>query len=165
MAWFASTLQAECADELNNLNTLAVNTLMALNAFSVMHDVACESQPGIDVYCYLNAVRSTTPSDSYYYQLPFGIPLPKTSSPSCSACSQSVMHTYVTALQDAVTGPLLTGLKATYKAAAELSAQSCGASFAATSIVSSAVSKTNTPSWLLIGLLAIFGWTTSAQFS
>jgi len=165
MAEFALTMKTACADELKELNTMAVTTLMGLNAFQVMHDVACLGDPTTGTYCYLNAVRNSNPSDSYYYQLPLGISLPKVSTPTCSACSKSVMAIYATALQDAVTGPLLTGLKATYDTSAALSVQLCGAGFAQTALVSAAISLLRNPSWALAGTLAILASMIMGQIS
>jgi hypothetical protein len=165
MGWFASQLQTACTDELKNLDTMTVDTLMALNAFSVMHDVGCEPDPTSNTYCYLNAVFNSNPSDSYYYQLPQGIPLPSSSQPTCSACSKSVMSIYATALQNSVTGPLLTGLKSTYEVSALFAVQYCGAGFAQTNLVSSALPISSSPPWMLAGSLAIFTWMTLAQVS
>ncbi|KDR80289.1 hypothetical protein GALMADRAFT_62417 [Galerina marginata CBS 339.88] len=165
MNWFASTLKTSCVEELKDLNTMVVSTLMALNAFQVMHDVACEADPSSNTYCYLNAVRNSNPSDSYYYQLPLGIPLPKSSVPTCSACAKSVMGIYATALQDATTGPLLTGLQSTYESSARLSVQFCGSGFANTALVNAALSTVRRPSALLAGFLGAFVWIISAQLS
>ncbi|KAF8155860.1 hypothetical protein B0H34DRAFT_798957 [Crassisporium funariophilum] len=165
MAWFASELKIACSDELEALNTMAVEVLMALQAFDVMHDVACLPDPTTNTYCFLNAVRNKNPSDLYYYQLPLNIPLPKKSTPTCSACSKSVMGLYASALKDPIEGPLLTGLKATYEPSAELSVQLCGAGFAQTQIVSGAMSLFNRPPALFTGSVLIFAWIMLAQIS
>lgn len=125
-----------------------------------MHDVACLADPTSNTYCYINAVRNPDPSDSYYYGLPVGTRLPKTSTPTCSACSKSIMGIYSSALKDPAQRPLLTGLQTTYEPSAALSVQLCGAVFAQTNIVSAAVPTLGRPSWILSGTLAaIFAWT------
>lgn len=130
-----------------------------LNAFSVMHDVACLPDPTTNAYCYIQAVKNLNPSDLYYYSLPQGIPLPKTATPTCSACSKSVMGIYATALEDATTGPLLTGLKSAYPPSAALSAQLCGAAFAQTKLVNAGKAVLGSgPSVSLIGTLVALAW-------
>jgi len=165
MGFFASQLKTACSDELNGLNTMAVSTLMALNAFQVMHDVACSSDPTTNTYCYLDAVRDPNPSDSYYYQLPLGVPLPNSSVPKCSPCSKGAMNIYATALQDATTGPLLTGLQTTYEPSAKLSVQFCGAGWAQTDLTSSASSLFRSSPSILVGILGILVWMTLSQVS
>ena len=99
-----------------------------------MHDTACLVDPNTNAYCYLSAVQSTNPSDLYFYSLPLGIPVPSSAMPSCSACSKSIMGIYSSALQDPSQAKLLTGLKSSYAASAQVAAQFCGSSFALTSI-------------------------------
>jgi hypothetical protein len=125
-----------------------------------MHDVACLADPTSNTYCYINAVRNPNPSDSYYYGLPIGTRLPQTSTPTCSACSKSIMGIYSSALNDPAQRPLLTGLQTTYEPSAALSVQLCGAVFAQTNVVSAALPTLGRPSWILSGTLAvIFAWT------
>ena len=141
--------------------------MLALQAFQVMHDVACLADPTTNAYCYLNAVRNTNPSDLYFYSLPLGIPLPDTATPSCSACSKSVMGIYSTALQDPNQAKLLTGLKSSYKASAQIAAQYCGSAFALTSI-SAAMSlyrSSSSLSTIFTGSILILTWTILAYVS
>ncbi|KAF8903279.1 hypothetical protein CPB84DRAFT_1814674 [Gymnopilus junonius] len=138
-------LQTACADELKGLNTMAVSTLMALNAFQVMHDVACSIDPTTNSYCYLDAVHNANPSDSYYYQLPLGIPLPNSSVPTCSPCSKGAMNIYASALENTTAASLLTGLQSTYEPSAKLSVQFCGAGWAQTDLANSALSVFKSP--------------------
>ena len=111
-----------------------VCTILALQAFQVMHDSACLADPTTNSYCYLSAVQNPNPSDLYFYSLPLGIPLPPTTTPSCSSCSKTVMGLYATALQDSSQAGPLTGLKSTYQVSAKIAVQFCGAAFARTSI-------------------------------
>lgn len=134
MASFASSLQTACTQELSNQNPMAVNSLTALRAFQVMHDAACLGDPTTDAYCFLTAVQNANPSDLYFYSLPLGIPLPNSSTPSCSGCSKRILGIYSSALQDPSQAPLLTGLKTAYQVTAQLAVQLCGAAFAQTSI-------------------------------
>ena len=131
---------------------------LALQSFQVMHDTACLPDPTTNAYCYLSAVQNTNPSDLYFYSLPLGIPLPSTATPSCSACSKSVMGIYATALEDPSQSKLLTGLKSSYKASAQVAAQFCGSSFAVTSI-SAAISLYCCCDWPTIFTGSVFALT------
>ena len=131
---------------------------LALQAFQVMHDTACLADPTTNAYCYLSAVQNTNPSDLYFYSLPLGIPLPTTATPSCSACSKSIMGIYATALQDPSQAKLLTGLKSAYKVSAQISAQFCGSAFALTSI-SPAISLYGGWSTIFTGSIFALIWT------
>ncbi|KAF8965098.1 hypothetical protein BDZ97DRAFT_1659359 [Flammula alnicola] len=164
MGWFADNLKTACDQELKQLNSMATTTLTALQAFQVMHDVACQADPTSNTYCYLNAVRNSNPADSYYYALPLGIPVPSSSQPTCSACSKSVMSIYASALTDPVQGPQLAALKTTYEPTAALTVQFCGANFAQTT-VSAASPSFSRSSWAISGCLAIFAWTILAHAS
>lgn len=184
MSSFASQLQSDCSQELGDENLLVVKSLtcmqlyslnyislanlfwvsiLALQAFQVMHDAACLVDPTTNAYCYLSAVQNTNPSDLYFYSLPLGIPLPNSSKPSCSACSKNVMGVYAAALQAPSQAKLLTGLKSTYDVSAQVAAQFCGSAFAITS-VSAAVSlyfggwRTVFTSWIfaLTGTILVY---------
>lgn len=139
MASFASSLQTSCSIELGNQNLLVANSLIALQAFQVMYQSACLTDPVTNAYCYVSAVQNSNPSDLYFYSLPLGIPLPKTTTPSCSSCSKTMMGLYSTALEVPSQAKLLTPLKSAYIVSAEIAAQFCGASFART-ITSAATS-------------------------
>ena len=127
-----------------------------------MHDTACLADPTTNAYCYLSAVRNTNPSDLYFYSLPLGIPLPSTATPSCSACSKSVMGIYATALQDPSQATLLTGLRSSYKASAQIAAQFCGSAFALTSI-SAAISLYSGWPTIFTGSVFALTWTILAH--
>jgi len=156
MASFASSLHTACSQELNNQNLLVVNSLIALQAFQVMYESACLVNPITNAYCYLSAVQNSNPSDLYFYSLPLGIPLPKTSTPSCSVCSRTIMGIYATTLQVPSQAKLLTALKSAYIVSAEIAAQFCGAGFAMT-IASAAMSLSC--GWRIIFVGFVFTWT------
>ncbi|PPR04834.1 hypothetical protein CVT26_012989 [Gymnopilus dilepis] len=160
MASFASQLKDACTEELKDLNTMAVSTLTALNAFQVMHDVGCSTDPTSNTYCYLDAVRSANPADSYYYQLPLGIPLPNSTRPTCSACSKGAMNIYASALENSTTASLLTDLQSSYAPSAQLSVQFCGADFAQTNLSNAASSLLSTSPSLLACIAGILVWMT-----
>lgn len=179
MASFASLLQSACSQELSNQNLLVVNSLtckcasnpgcttdinapschLALRAFSVMHDSACLEDPTTNAYCYLSAVQNPNPSDYFFFSIPLGIPLPKSVTPSCSACSESIMGIYATALQDRSQATLLTALKSAYQTSAQLAAQLCGAPFARTSISAAMSLFRGWPTIFTGSTLALLTWT------
>lgn len=164
MGWFAASLKTACAQDLKDQNSMAVNTLAALQAFQVMHDASCLADPTTNTYCFLTAVRNPNPSDLYYYQLPLSIQLPKSSTPSCSACTKSVMGIYAAAIQNSTQAPGLAGLKATYQPAAELSVGLCGAGYAKT-LASSASKLTGTNVNILSVFLVMTTWTLLVSIS
>ncbi|KXN89351.1 hypothetical protein AN958_05849 [Leucoagaricus sp. SymC.cos] len=139
MGWFASTLKTACEDDLKDQNSLAVNTLIALNAYKLMYDVACSSDPTSNTYCYINAVANTSPADLFLYQLPLGISVPSdTSNFSCSPCSRTLLGTYADALSNKTLEEDLTSLKQSYESSVQVVGTTCGADFARSGITNSA---------------------------
>ncbi|KAF8889612.1 hypothetical protein BD779DRAFT_1388861, partial [Infundibulicybe gibba] len=129
---YATALKAACVQDLADDNAMAEQTLIALQAYSVGRDGGCLANPTTNTYCYLSAVRDPNPSDLYFYQLPLGIKLPPSSTPSCSSCTQSLLKVYAAALKNGSQSDSLTGLKQTYGSAAQLAVQKCGSGYADT---------------------------------
>jgi hypothetical protein len=94
-----------------------------------MRTAGCLPDQATNAYCYVEAAHSTDPSDLYYYQLPIGIPLPKSTVPSCSGCTKSLLALYSQALQNAAPGTL-SNLQNTYASGANLAVAKCGAGYA-----------------------------------
>ncbi|EGO29627.1 hypothetical protein SERLADRAFT_346098 [Serpula lacrymans var. lacrymans S7.9] len=129
MASFASTLQSVCQTDLAARNAMAVNTLIALNAYDLMRTVACQTDPTSNAYCYIEADAGSDPSASYFYQLPLGQPLPNITNLACTACTKSLLASYASALSSSnSTG--LTGLQQTYGDAAKQAVSICGSGYA-----------------------------------
>ncbi|KAF7319050.1 F-box domain-containing protein [Mycena chlorophos] len=126
MAWFESTLTSACAEDLKAANSMARSAQIALNSYGVMRSAGCLVDPVSNTYCYLNAVHNSNPSDSYYYSLPLGISIPNNTIASCSACTESLMTLYYSALGDDGMG----ALKETYPTAAKIAVADCGTSYA-----------------------------------
>jgi len=148
-------LKTACAEDLKDRNTLAVETLTALNAYKVMYDAACATDPISNTYCYINAAANTSPADLYLYQLPLGIGLPKAAKGlTCSPCSKTVLNIYASALDDKETADDLTGLKDTYETSVKMVDVACGGSFARTGIVSGALA-TRLSSYGPMGMLVV----------
>lgn len=150
MAWFADTLQSACSADIADNNANAVGALIGmstsphppkhgtnhsfalligLQTFDLMHDAGCLSDPGSNTYCYLNAVHNSNPSDLYFYQLPLGISLPISSTPTCTPCTKSLMGVFLDGLNNATTLPQLGALAKTYPSAAQLASKTCGTSY------------------------------------
>ena len=122
-----------------------------------MRDVACLPDQATSAYCYVEAVHSTNAGDSYFYKLPYGFQLPADSTPSCSACTKSVMNLYAQSN--------LTALRGVYDAAATAANGACGSGFVTITSgnVSSGAEALLIPSLLplvlsLMGFFAIRNW-------
>jgi hypothetical protein len=127
-----------------------------------MRDTACLPDPATNIFCFLNAVRNSDPTDLYFYQLPLGIALPLTANPLCSPCTGSVLGLYAQALLDPTQADSLAALKKTYKPAAALAIKSCGSTYA-TAIANGGVVTLRPKSsvWpmgavLLLGYISLF---------
>ncbi|KAH6896281.1 hypothetical protein BKA70DRAFT_1231758 [Coprinopsis sp. MPI-PUGE-AT-0042] len=95
-----------------------------------------------NTYCFVNAARDTNPANLYYYSLPLGIKLPKSTDPQCNACLKSLMGMYSSVLKSSTSSEevrSLPGLVQTYENAAELTLGKCGVGFALTGIAGSAL--------------------------
>jgi len=128
-----------------------------------MHDTACQVDPTTNSYCFLSAVQNSNPSDLYFYSLPLGIPLPNTSTPTCSACSRGVMDIYAAALQGSQAA-LLTGLRSSYQISAQIAVQFCGAPFAITSISAAVSPYRGSPTVFMSSIFALV-WLMLAHLS
>ncbi|KAF4564847.1 hypothetical protein EYR40_011020 [Pleurotus pulmonarius] len=145
MAGFATSLREQCKEDLDDGNSRAVNTLIALDAYPLMRNAGCQIDPSTNTYCFVNAVHNTNPADLYFYQLALGTSFPRGSDPTCSACARNLMSLYADALQsDGTSGTdgqkVLTGLRKTYDAAAQRAVSQCGAGYAMVNVASSASS-------------------------
>jgi hypothetical protein len=120
-----------------------------------MAKTGCLPDPATNSYCVVEAVFNTNPSDLYFYQLPLGTSLPNSTSPSCSACTKTMMGYYASALQNETKGTL-TGLEDTYAAAANLAVAKCGQGYAQTQ-VANANGAAKFGSGVVLALVAVFG--------
>jgi hypothetical protein len=160
MDWFADNIKDACAADLKANNDMVTSTLTALQAYTVVRTTGCLVDPVSNTYCYLNAAHNSNPADLYFYNLPLGIPLPASTNKLtllCSACTKSVMNTYVSALSDASQKTRLADLAQTYPAAASLTNQQCGASFvSAVENAARSISGTRVTWWLGLVLLVSY---------
>jgi hypothetical protein len=180
MGWFLSTLHTACSQELSAQNAMVLQTeigsflflfiktlsyrteyfpCLALQAYEVMRDAGCLFDPATNIYCFLNAVRNTDPTDLYFYDLPLGIGLPQNVNPLCSPCSGSVMSLYATALRNSTqpNSNSLTGLKKTYGPAAAVAIKNCGSTYATSTSSGVVALRPYSPSWA--GVVIFIGFT------
>ncbi|KAI0676356.1 hypothetical protein C8Q78DRAFT_987033 [Trametes maxima] len=130
MGWFADNIKTQCAGDIAANTPIVQDAVAGLQAYAVMRTAACQTNALTNTYCYLEAAQSTHPSDLYLYQLPLGLRLPNATVPSCTACVQGLMKTFVDASAGA--GAQLSRLQKTYPAAAAVVNGACGAEFVAT---------------------------------
>jgi len=155
IAWFASNLASSCATDLSQGNAMAMNTQISLNAFGLMRSAGCLVDPTTDTYCYLDAVRNSNPSDTYFYSLPLGISMPNNTIASCSACTKSLMSLYYGALTNSSETTELAPLHSSYPSAAKVAVADCGTAYATLAAApSGALSLQTAPGLLLATLLA-----------
>nr|GAT46064.1 predicted protein [Mycena chlorophos] len=154
MAWFSNSLATQCAEDLEQGNSMAMNTKIGLDSYAVMRSGGCLIDPTTDTYCYLDAVHNSNPSDSYFYSLPLGVSIPNNTIASCSACTKSLMTLYYDGLDNSSTSSDLTMLKSSYANAAKIAVADCGTSYATLLHESSALSQ-RTVSWLLLLLVGL----------
>jgi hypothetical protein len=130
MLWFSTALESSCAIDLKDGNSMAVSTQIALNAFDLMRSAGCLVDPATNTYCYVDAVRNSNPSDTYFYSLPLGVSIPNNTIASCSACTKSLMTLYYGAISNASEAAGLSALKDSYESAATVAIADCGTAYA-----------------------------------
>lgn len=150
MDWFASALPSACSQEIAEDNSMVQQTLLALKAYPIVRTTGCLIDQSTNQYCYLEAAHSQNPYESYLYLLPLGLSLPNDTTPSCSACSRTVLNVYAEALQTPNSSS--DGLKDTYNLAASQAEESCGSGFAQTGLASGA------PKSQIMGFKVEDGW-------
>ncbi|KAF7351296.1 hypothetical protein MSAN_01561100 [Mycena sanguinolenta] len=155
MAWFASNLQTSCATDISQKNSMAMSTLIALNAFDLMRSAGCLVDPTTDTYCYLDAVRNSNPSDTYFFSLPLGIGMPSNTIASCSACTKSLMGLYYSALTNSSESSELTSLQQVYPSAAKIAVADCGTAYATLTTTTSSALPLRTVRGLFLGTLLL----------
>lgn len=131
MASFAQQLRLDsnCAQDHRRQNHLVTQAYNGLIAYEPLYRAGCQ-QDAKQNYCFANAITNTSsPSDSYIYYLPLGIPLPGPSKPSCSSCLLNTMNIFQEAAANR-SQPIT----ANYVEAAQMIAITCGPTFINTSL-------------------------------
>ncbi|EIW82840.1 hypothetical protein CONPUDRAFT_136073 [Coniophora puteana RWD-64-598 SS2] len=150
MVWFAGQLKAACQTDIADNNEMASSTLYGLEAYTLMRNSACATNPSTNAYCYIEAVATQDQSSYYFYELPVGMPLAvDITNQACNDCNKNLMDSYASALQSSPDTML--GLNGTYEDAASKLVGSCGAGYVDTSIKPS--SNSALPQGAVNGLL------------
>lgn len=155
MAWFVSALQSSCVIDLGDQNAMAVDTLIALQAYDLMRNASCQVDTATNAYCYVESVGNSDPSSYWFYLLPLGQPLVGITTGACNECTEQLMAMYANALASS-NGTLLGALQQTYENAAKTLDNACGLNYAQTVNVSNAaLSRAGMP-YVGILLLGVF---------
>ena len=159
MSSFAQILRstAACSQDYQRENPLVRQAYTGLLAYDVLYHASClkNSSSGMSNsnYCYANAVTNlSSPTDSYPYYLPLGIPMPASSLPTCNDCLKNTMAVFAAAASNK-SQPL----SLDYVNAAQQINQDCGPGFvngtvpsvgsSGTGTVSAAAPGTLRPNW------------------
>ncbi|KAH8108741.1 hypothetical protein DFH11DRAFT_1631010 [Phellopilus nigrolimitatus] len=134
MNWFASSLSSSCSRELSEEDNLVTQTLLALHAYPILRRAGCLVDQTTNTYCYSLAAHSASPADLYLYQIPLGIGMPNTTTPSCSSCASSLLGVFAEAIKTGNSSA--DGLQGTYDSAAAAAAATCGSGYAQIGLVS-----------------------------
>lgn len=109
--------------------------MTGLEAYTLLHNTACLPDQTTNTYCYIEAVNNSNPADLYFYSLPLGIAVPQNITPSCSACTKSVMSLYA---QDTAN---LSALGEVYNGAATVANKACGEGYVQITSVSNSAAR------------------------
>lgn len=119
-----------CSQDYNLQNPIVRQAYAGLISYDVLYHASCTknlppSEQNNNNYCFANAVTNiTSPTDSYIYYLPLGIPLPASSQPTCDQCLKDTMGIF-----SSVAGNKTQPLSLDYVNAAQLLNQNCGPNF------------------------------------
>ena len=120
---------ANCGQDYMAENPLVLQAYAGLISYGPMYQAGCQKD-GNGNYCFANAITNTSsPTDSYVYYLPLGIPLPGGSRPTCSSCLQNTMAIFNQAASN-----MSQPVSNVYTSAAEQIDLGCGPTFANTTI-------------------------------
>ena len=96
MASFAQQLRSSsnCEQDFERQNHLVTQAYNGLIAYEPLYRAGCLKDQN-ENFCFANAITNiASPSDSYVYYLPIGIPLPGASKPSCTKCLLRTMNIF-----------------------------------------------------------------------
>ena len=118
-----------CGQDYENENPLVLQAYKGLLSYGPMYQASCLKDSSGN-YCFANAITNTSsPTDSYVYYLPLGMPLPGGARPTCSSCLQNTMTIFNEAASN-----LSQPVSPFYTGAAEQIDLGCGPSFVNTTV-------------------------------
>ncbi|QRV76235.1 transporter protein Sec23 [Ceratobasidium sp. AG-Ba] len=158
MGWLAGEIvkPTVCGTEIAAQNAMVLEALNGFKTYDLMRQAGCLVNQRSNACCFVEAVASTSPSDTYFYALPLGTPVPPKSTPSCSACIKSLMALYANYATD-TTLPLAKS----YPSAQKLASSSCGADYAVAVANGASRRIAGGSSWVLGTSLGLFFGTLS----
>jgi hypothetical protein len=125
MDGFAKDIQSQCAQDLMSKNPLVLEALNGFQSYSMYRKAGCLRNLRANTYCYADALTTASATDLYFFNLGFGITIPRNAIPTCSACVQTLMTLYA---GYAVDPKLL--ISETYAQGAQIAIKACGSSYA-----------------------------------
>lgn len=131
MTSFAQQLRSSnnCEQDWQRQNHLVTQAYNGLVAYEPLYQAGCLKDKDQN-YCFTDAITNTaSPSDSYIYYLPVGIPLPGASKPSCTKCLLGTMSIF----QDAASNRSQP-VTSNYVDAAQMIDIACGPTFVNTTL-------------------------------
>ncbi|KAL8990158.1 MAG: hypothetical protein Q9177_001111 [Variospora cf. flavescens] len=127
---------SNCGSDYRREQPLVLAAYNGLVSYYPLYRAGCERDPESDNYCFANAIQNmTSPSDSYPYYLPLGIPLPGGSQPTCSDCLQRTMEIFHQAAEAG--GQQQSPLATSFAGAAQMVNVGCGPGFSNQTIAAS----------------------------
>lgn len=176
MKSYGSALQSQCKVELGQSTVLVEQALIGFQLYEPMRLAACLVNNSTNSYCFVEAVANPSPSDLYFYQLPYGNLLPNGTIPSCSPCIKTVLGIYgevvahppsfnlavpqnssstQVAPQNFASSSI--ALDNTYSQASQLASQQCGSPYVQKTSASGALNLRSPPLYLIgLGLVVFF---------
>lgn len=125
MASYLGQLKSNCSKEISNNFQAVTDAVTGLEAYTLMRTAACQTDATANTYCFIDAIRNTNPSDLYFYNLPLGYKVSNSSTPTCDACTKTLLGLY-----DQARGNL-TALQQNYESAAQFAQKTCGSDYVA----------------------------------
>ncbi|KAL8651522.1 MAG: hypothetical protein Q9210_003199 [Variospora velana] len=127
---------SNCGSDYRREQPLVLAAYNGLVSYSPLYRAGCERDLESDNYCFANAIQNmTSPSDSYPYYLPLGIPLPGGSQPTCSDCLRRTMEIFHQAGEEG--GQQQSPLVTSFVGAAQMVNMGCGPGFSNQTIAAS----------------------------
>ncbi|KAF2142050.1 uncharacterized protein K452DRAFT_326585 [Aplosporella prunicola CBS 121167] len=115
---------AHCGADYRARNPIVMQAYDGFVAYVPSYQAGC-LRDSSGSYCFANAItNSSSPTNSYPYYLPLGVPLPGGSRPTCNSCLQNTMNAYWTHASNS-TQPI----SQTYSDSASQIAMQCGPDF------------------------------------
>lgn len=143
-----------CGNEYKAQNPKVLQAYDGFVAYEPVYKATCMKDTTSGGYCFANAVtNSSSPTSSYVYYLPLGLPLPAGTMPTCNTCLSNTMKAYAP-----YAGNASTPLSSVYGSAVGQMDVACGPTFVTeVPTVKGAAASLTTPGWLTaLAVLAMF---------